>query len=779
MGKIGLMKAGTAIGLTWAAIVGGVTPAFAQNAEAEEDSTGLGEIVVTAQRREENLQKAAVAITAVDSEALTRASVTDVTAITRVAPSLQIGTLGAGQSQFYLRGVGNFTSNSNSESAVTLNIDGVPIVRTSAVQGLFYDLERIEVLKGPQGTLYGRNATGGAVNIITRAPQLGQTEGFITASYGNYDAIKLEGAVNVPLGENGALRVSGNLSKHDGYMSDGTDDEDIVGLRVQLAAQLTDTFKIRVSGDYAHVDGLGAGVTVRGLNRSDRIGSFDPRANPFLTAGFNFPARMNLGTRAGSITPNTDHDFFGFSVQADIETPIGDLTILPGYRRADMDSTACASQCYRITLKDDQYSIETRLASNGDGPLDYLFGFFYLKEIARERPNYNQDVFVTFARFNNDVDSIAGFARFTYNLTDQFRLTAAGRYTSEKKHGDLSAFGGRIICTVASCAGTPVLRPIQLDPYSRLINSTGGVVPVQPYAPGAILVGSFIANNREQTYNKFTYRLAAEYDIGPSSMLYASYETGFKSGGFFNTIDDPFFKPETIRAWTIGSKNRFFDNRLQANLELFWWDYKDQQISRLTTNSIGGIEFQTNNIGATRVRGMELELQAKLGPTTRIYGTVQYLDAKRLDFVYSSPAAVGPPVTGCPFTPAGSTFTVNCTGTRALNAPEWTLNFGLEQTFDLSHNSRLAFNADGRYTSEQFTGVDQLAALVQEGYFTADLQLRLEFEQPKIFIAGFVNNVTNQHVANFSGPSPAAGASVIYDVLRAPRTYGVRVGYRF
>jgi len=775
------LKVTTIMGLGLSGLAIGVPAAHAEQAEPQAEGSGLADIIVTAQRREESMQRAAIAITAVDSENLARAAITDTTGLSRVAPALQVSTIGGSATQFYLRGVGNFTTNSNSDAAVSVAVNGVTIARSSAVQGMFYDLERVEVLKGPQGTLYGRNATGGQINVITHSPDLGQLGGYVTGEYGNFDSIKVEGAVNAPMGDDGAIRISGLLSERDGYMSDDTNDEKMWAVRMQMASRLTDTFRIRIGGDFAHVGGNGPGVTVRGLNRDDRIGSLDPRAQPLIQSGLSFPAGSFLGSRQG-MDVYQDNDYFGFFAQADIDTSIGTLTLLPAYRRAEVDFVTCTAQCFRSVLKDDQYSFEARLASDSDGPLDYIVGLFYLNEKAHERANYNQDFSSFYSDFSNWTKSYAGFARLTYRVTEEFRLTAAGRYTIDDKRADIFAYNTRVVCTTLAppnfCIGTPAIRPIQLQAPAHFFDANGNLIPAQPYGNGALLTITPARNTPDNKFKKFTYRLGFEYDVAPQSMVYGSFETGYKSGGYFNSIDNPVFQPETIDAWTLGSKNRFLNNHLQLNLELFWWNYKNQQISRFANNSTGGIEFITDNVGKTRIRGFELEAVAKVTPTTTLTGLVQYLDTTRKAYVYTTPAAVGAPVTGCGVTPSGSVYIVNCNGMPAINAPKWSLSGGLEQVVPLGDGSRLVFNADGRYKSKSYVGNEQLLSQIQEGVFTADLQLKLELDEPRVYVAGFVNNVTDRNVAVFTSYHPSA-PSVTFDLLAPPRTYGIRVGYRF
>ena len=178
-------------------------------------------------------------------------------------PALTIQPTSTGNLVF-IRGVGNFTLTPNSDPATAFNYDGVYIGRPTGTNGVFFDLERVEVLKGPQGTLYGRNATGGAINIIPVQPRLGELSGYGSVSYGNYDTLTAEGAVNAPLGENGAIRISGSHAEHDGYLRDGTTDQNDYSLRAQIKAKLTPDLTVRLAADYARIGGVGTSVSYQG-----------------------------------------------------------------------------------------------------------------------------------------------------------------------------------------------------------------------------------------------------------------------------------------------------------------------------------------------------------------------------------------------------------------------------------------------------------------------------------------------------------------------------------
>jgi iron complex outermembrane receptor protein len=746
------------------------------------DQRGLSDIVITAQRRSENLQRAAIAVTAVQSEALVRAGVADATQLTRVAPALQIGTVAGSSNAFYLRGVGNFTTNSLSDAAVSFNIDGVVLSRSIAAQGVFYDLDRIEVLKGPQGTLYGRNATGGAINVITAKPRYGELSGYATAEYGNFDAVKLTGALNVPLGEDGAVRIAGLLSNHDGYYSDGASDDKTRAVRVQAAKQVAPGFKITLGADYAHQGGNGAGSTIYGLPLDDRIGDTDPRAGAIYASSFAFLA----GNVLHPLTRNffNDNTFWGAYAQADVTTPLGTLTILPAYRSAKINQRSYAgSFAYNERLNDDQYSVEVRLASDTENRLSYLLGAYYLSEKAHEHPAYDHQYFAAYGKFLSDTKSYAAFGRLTFKVTDNFRLTGGLRYTADDKSASLDSYNAVVICPAVfaggNCFGTPEL-PNTFNPPAVLMMPNGDPIPVQPWGTsGAIVQNVRVVLNPSKTFKKATYRVGFEYDLGPRSLLYGSYETGFKSGGFFSSIDNPVYRPETISAFTLGSKNRFLDNRLQLNVEAFRWEYKGQQVSHFRLNSLGGTEFVTENVGKTRIWGAEVEGRVRASRSTTLNATVQYLHARYKNFTYANPAALGPPVTGCAFAPgAGGVFIVDCSGRRPVNAPDWTVAGGIEQVFDLGGAGRVVFNADGRYQSWSYVGFEELSRQVQKAYFMADLQLRYELPGEHFTVTGFVNNVTDRNVVSFSSPQPRTSA-VLAQSLRPPRTFGIRVGYKF
>ena len=242
------------------AVAGMVSFSVASGAQTAVEATrgdSLEEVVVTAQRRSEDVQRAALNVDVISQQSLTLTGATSATDIASLVPSLQISESGNSQQSLYLRSVGTFSANAYSDPAVAFNVDGVAIGRPSSMTGVLYDLGRVEVLKGPQGTLYGRNATGGAINVIPNQPKLGDTSAEVALSIGNYGAVHPEGYANFALGESSAARVAVTYSRHDAYQSDDTGDADGYAGRLQYLYKPEEDLSVRLSADFAHDGGRG------------------------------------------------------------------------------------------------------------------------------------------------------------------------------------------------------------------------------------------------------------------------------------------------------------------------------------------------------------------------------------------------------------------------------------------------------------------------------------------------------------------------------------------
>ncbi|MGZ8346221.1 MAG: TonB-dependent receptor [Allosphingosinicella sp.] len=784
--------------------------ASGQDVESSTTAEGIEDITITAQRRAENLQRAAIAVSVASEQDLINAGVTNPQALTNVIPALQVANAAGPYALFYLRGVGNFNGNSLSDSAVAVNLDGVFLARPSSTSGLLYDVERVEVLKGPQGTLYGRNATGGAINIITRRAQLGEFGGDLIASYGNYDAIQVNGALNVPVGDNFAFRVAGIYAEHDGYMTDGTSDQEDLAGRIHFRWEPSSLVTIQFGADYYRQRGAGIGATVLSDAVPDRrVGLGDPLSDPAFRAVYFFPA----GNTYVPIADDTylNNEFWGGYASVDVETSIGTITGIAGYRGASLDYRSnTPSFLINQREEDEQYSVELRFASRTDVPLQWLLGaYYFFEDIDVPDVSFNQQVSASYQQFFPTTESLAAFGRLTYNVTDRFRLNLGARYTVEDKDfagnfDQLSLLcGGTVLrpnpaLPVTNCFGAPLL-PNTLVP-GPIFAPNGAVIPFQPFGVGSPFPGgpattpSFLSVatfslDRSAAFDRFTWRAGFDYDVFANSLFYGSFETGFKSGGFFFTRDNPVYRPETIEAWTLGLKNRFLRNRLQLNFEAFWWEYRDQQVSSTSRDSQGAVIFATRNVGQSRNRGFEVEGIALVTPTTQFDFNLQYLDAEYTSFIYltpnQSPQIPGlntsvPPVANCPFTLANppTLYRQDCSGRRPPNAPEWVLSFGVEQTFPLG-SWNVIIDARTRYQSDVLTGLEYLPVQVQNDYWQSDASITLAEAGDRYFVTAYVNNIENNDIISNSFPNPFGGANLVVGSIRPPRTYGLRAGVRF
>ena len=742
---------------------------------ASEDSAdvGLGDIIVTAERRSESLQRTALAVSAVSGGDLINSGVSEATGLSKLVPALQVQPSGGSSTSFYLRGVGTQSGNSFAENAVAFNFNGVYVARPTAPAGTFFDLERVEVVKGPQGTLYGRNATGGAINVLPARPRLGEFSGNMTLEYGSYDNKRGSGALNIPLGETMALRFATQLVDRDGYLSDGYDDENGKAFRGSLLLEPSSDWSMLLVADYFDQGGKGPGnvliptATFAAPDPSDRIGGSDPIAqaaaavaagplpgNPFCGGPGNL---VNSGcVRLPQGDGFLDNIFWGISAQIEGNVGFGTLTMLPAYRRTDTNfRTYLPGFIGEISDTAEQMSLEVRLASNADQALRYVIGGFYYSE-DQAAQNYFAQGDLSTQRFhpNLKTESLAAFGQFTYDLSDTFRLVAGGRYTKEdKSQSTQSASGG---------------RPGPINP------------PLNAPFSGAL------------SFEKFTWKAGVEWDAGPASLVYANVATGFKTGGFFvaNPPENT-FAPEKLTAFTLGAKNRFLDNRLQINLEAFYWDYTDQQVTFVggirTANGTFANGGVTVNAGKSRIYGTELEFAYQVFANGRLTANVQYLNGKYDELLTANFSGPGNPIpTGC--TVVGSRlanpgvnnarfFDTDCSGKPTIQSPEWVANLGYEHSFDLGGDMELVASARTNISSSYFTNVTFEEVQKQGSFMTSDLLLTLEGPDDRWSLSGYVNNVENETIFARAGNRPILNIS--YATLRAPRTYGARLNFRF
>ncbi|MEE4452962.1 TonB-dependent receptor [Novosphingobium resinovorum] len=817
----------TAIAFATLAMTGIAAPALAQDAQAQDagaqdasDNSGLGDIIVTAQRRSESLQDAGIAIDAVGGDSLVRQGITQADALNRAVPALTVTNGGGSNTSIFLRGVGNVTNSSYNDPAVTPSYDGVVLGRAAGAFGAaFYDLARVEVLKGPQGILYGRNATGGAVNILPNRPELGANHGGFTLSIGNYDAVSAEGFANLAIGDNAALRVAATRQYHDGYNRDDSDDLDRSGLRAQLLFEPTDTLSIRIGGDYTHVGGVGTGASY--------IGAFTPGADGYTFAASGLDSSEGMNTDAANAYRQTqlgapgfgfltamneqqysDNTYWGVNAEVTLETGIGTLTVLPAYRKSDAESVfyGPAFNTAYTNEQDRQFSLETRLAGTV-GMFDYVVGGFFFDEKIRNVGVYNQEFVLPIQRYTHQTKSLAGFGQLTANLSDRFRLIGGLRYTRDKKSID-----GLINNFIAFCGGIPAITPPDSFeagcatpgniPNFPNFTSTGDTVnwlisqgyiasgstdtasdQVYPLLNGTgLILKTYYPVVDSGSYSRVTWKAGAEFDLAPQSLLYASVETGYRAGGFQLSEGNPSYKPEFITAYTVGSKNRFLNNKVQLNLEAFWWKYKDQQINYFTVSPDSVLINTIDNAGRADIKGFDIDLMAKPLHNTTLSAKVQYLDTeyKKLNLITASPRDninCSSSQTG-DYLSDGTTpiLSFDCSGRPLLFSPKWTINLGIEQIVPVSDSFELVGNFNTSWRSSQYGAFEYLDFEKIRPYWLSDAGLTLRQSDGGLSIGAYVQNIENKRRVATPQSSPIGFAIARYT---APRTYGLRISASF
>ena len=741
------------------------TPAMAQTAAPAGTPavSELQEIVVTAQRREENLQKAALAVSAVAGDALVKQSVTQATDLTRLVPSIQVAPASS-FTQIYLRGIGTFGANAYAEQGVAFNLDGIYLSRPAAPAALFYDIDRIETLKGPQGTLYGRNASGGAINVITAKPKLNETSGFLNLEGGDYATFKTSGAINVPLGSQWAARVSGQYARHDGYFSDGYDDENTGAVRGQLKYDNGSGINATLMTDYGHVGGKGSGGTIVPFIGNGRLGPSDPQVlAAYLAAQPTAPVPQVVAKNDGF----QDNNFYGVALTANADLGFAKLTVIPAWRQTDLNFLSYASSFQiRDIEKSHQGSVEARL-SNHSGPVNWVVGTYWFSEHVNALQHYDQGSNLLDINSLLDTHSLAGFGQATVDITPRFRLTGGLRYTDDHKQ-QLTNFVNQ--------------------PFAGFVSpQTGNFTPIFADIPAVATTNIH--------FRKLTWKAGFEYDAGPRNLVYASVATGFKSGALFAATGQNYSLPEGLTAYTLGSKNRFLGNRLQVNVEAFLWNYTNQQISHLGpvqvgSTPVGGIYapvFITENAGSARLYGAEAEVLFKATPRDLFSADIQWLHARYRTFAYQAYSSSGAaPVEGCAVTPTSliaatpgaAIYGVNCSGRPLVNAPDWTINLAYEHKIPLAGGATVAIGADTRIQSGSYVSIDYLPGGYQATYTMSNAHVTFEPAGGRITLTGFVNNFENTTVLSASFQSPVKNG-VLYDQLRPPRTYGVRASVRF
>ncbi len=732
-----------------------VPTAFAQQADEPGEivsparqRTEIEQITITAQRREENLQSAPIAVSAFSAYDVERSDLDGLESVALQVPSLVFAST-LSSVQITMRGVGVEITTIAGEPGVSLNVDGVYRPRLPTSSALYADLERIEVLRGPQGTLYGRNATGGTVNLWSKTPS-GETEGNFSVLYGNSNRLRTRGGVSFPiLGETLSARVSFSNDQHDGYRTNRTrgtdlDERDANSARGVLRWTPSEDLDVIFRADWSrHRDG-GPVPTIL-----DQVFTVGP-----LTQGGNTgdnPRKARLDAKVSNILRSK---LFSNTVTWDLhDLPLlGEATLksLTSYQRnewvreADNDATDLVILFMDLKEQSKVWSQELTLSSAGDTRLEWVFGAYYYSD----RGYHNSFFPSTFALtgfsalgfgFDQDTEAWAGFAQFTYNVTDRLRATVGARYTREEKdfkHTLFLDFPGPFRATL--CEG--------------------------------------LESDRE--WKKWTPKFGLDYNLTDNMMVYASMSRGFKAGGanplnfgcaagIVDTYDQ-----EDLWAYELGLKSEWFDNRLQLNLVGFFYDYGDFQANKF---SAAGAEIE--NASDAEVLGLEVEFIAIPIEGLEIDGYFSILDNEFEDFISDDPLCVPA------LRPDGCVVQRNLKGNNLPRAPEKSFHVGAQYTLPVDPGSvtfRYEFTWSDNYYFSAFN--NPLAeqnefSMSQARIIFATAGGRLEDRWGDLELHFFMNNWGDKDYLTLA--AECALCSGVQKHYGDPRNFGVELRYRF
>uniref|UniRef100_B0T6M1 TonB-dependent receptor n=1 Tax=Caulobacter sp. (strain K31) TaxID=366602 RepID=B0T6M1_CAUSK len=745
---------------------------------AEPESARLDEVVVTAQKRAENVQTVPISIAAFSATQLTQAGVDDVLEITKIVPSFT-STRQANVSSVRLniRGIGA-SAQTAVEPSVASFLDDVYVSRPGAVVGRFYDVESVEVLRGPQGTLFGRNASAGALSIHTKKPtdRFGGDLSVQAASFGSYEA---SGAVNIPIGDRAAVRIAGVGASTDGPWHTDIGDHDYgaldtIGGRATLRLKPTDQIDWILRADYLHLTGdAGSHNTVK----SDTV-TPAARANYLARLGIT-PYFDDQFSRTSNNFMVGDLDDHQYGLTSDLTWDVADgysIRLIDAMRDWSSDQVAgdLAFSPRPLLLRNEiqasySSSHELQFISPGDqllgGRLSFVSGLYYFDETLTidEKVTFTADTcnYIirlaapalqaaclasplspgAIANFAQKTRSYAAYGQVTYKLTNRLDLTLGARYTNDEK--------------------------------------SGSFVQTNPNAAARVL-RSIEATALAFKDDQITWRANLSWTPADDILVFANYATGFKSGGFNSGGGTPAltaatrpFGSETVDDYELGVKSTLFDRVLQLNATLFRTDVHDYQ-----DRSFNGLSFLVRNAADLRQQGVEADFILRPFDGLRINGAVGYLDSKYLSY----PGASGLP---------GFGGVQDLSGKRNNFSPEWQGAVGVQYDRDIAGGVGLTVRGDMTFVSDNNVGsvTDANPQMIQDGFalfsgrvtFTSpDRRYGLQIFGENLFDKGYYTYIFPNTLDNVLGlRDSTTGGTLMRGTLGTPRTVGVKLTVSF
>ena len=715
-------------------------PAFAQSApqdSATADAVETGEIVVTAAKRSENLQAVPISISAIGGDTLTKSRITNVDSLVTKVANLQISsTVGDNTPIFALRGVSMSDFSLNQSSPVATYYDEVYKGNFAFLGVALYDMERVEVLRGPQGTLYGKNTTGGAVNLISRDAKLGEVNGYAQASYGNYNRFDLTGAVNVPIGEKAALRVAGTYARADGWFKNvvpGLPDlasTNEWALRGTLKLEPTDGIRLtlRASHSFQNPQNYGIYAQPEAVNR--------PGLSQFQIAS-NVPEKRRAETTSFALTANVDLS----------ETIT--LTSITSYDKGTLffkeDTDGIAARVLEVPYFDraSQFAQDLRLTSDTGGPFDFILGAYFNREKV-----FNETTLEVLGDSDNDANGVIDAADCAAGLPvackirnqfDQIKKSVA-LYTDLKyKVSDALTLRGGL----------------------RFTHDTGEQTGFQADALGFdnVFVATLIPrSNLGFKQDNLSGKIGLDYKLASGDLLYASISRGyrapsFNAQAFFDPSELGVAKAEEVTSYEAGAKTQFWDRRITLNVAGFYYTYKNQQF--INVNPATAAQ-QLLNIPKSTLYGGEAELTVRASDRFTLHAGMGLLSTK---------------------INTGTVSGVNVSGNRLSNAPTLTLNASVDATLLKGGFGSVSFHPEVSYQSSQFFENINIPRLRQQSYALFGGHLDWESSNGMFNASLWARNLGNKFY--FTSRIDLTGFGLDYNHVGNPRMYGVTVGAKF
>ena len=769
---------------------GGVTgtAATAQVTETPPAEEGLGEIVVTAQRRRENLQTTPISITAVSGAALEAKGHGNIAELQQVTPNLVFNKTApvSGVSSgavIFIRGVGQTDFQLTTDPGVGTYIDGVYVARSVGGVLDVLDLERVEVLRGPQGTLFGRNTIGGAISLVTREPAR-ELSGSASVTAGSRDRIDGRASISGPISASVRAGLVASTKHQHGYVHDRTNGIDFGNInrssaRAELVFAPTESdFKAIVSADGTRIRENNAAGKLVGISlkapgsttRQDLVynrktGAVDvqnvtvPAGNPTLAFLYNLvdaPIRMtqpfdgrwitpDLGTTYSQGPNGTRLNIWGTAVTLEQKLPI-DATVksITAYRQTtgrfarDPDGSPLPfAETSDFSYAQRQFSEELQLTGSSFADrLKYTAGLYFFRETGHDTLNLTLPI--AFGNVRNFTfvknKSYAGYAQGTFAITDKLGVTGGVRYTDDKKQYRVPVGGGAIVNGILGLFGPP-----------------GTVTPFFP------------AGTYDKSFHDTSFKGVVDYKFDRNSLLYVSYSEGFKSGGFNTRYLVPVpavvsYNPELLTTYEVGAKWEGLNRHVRVNGALFHSNYRDIQ---LTVYEQGAPI--TRNGGTARINGVELETSILPIEHLTLSGGLGYLDAK-----YKRVPTFDPSVA------ADNQITKNL---ELQKTPKWSVNARAEYVIPVSARGEVTLAADWRYSSHVQNDAVNSKFIYQGAYQIANASIGYSFDQGRWSISAFVDNLTNKRVIEAGDSNYSIGFHEAN--FNSPREFGATAGVKF